>query len=120
MSFLLDENVPLSLQRFLVEERNFKATTIQDLKKRSVSNGEVAKSALKLQSIIITFDKDFTILKKDLLSKSRVIYIKIHPRDPIVAKKLLDKYLDRCVSKLESPGIIELTKKGIKHSVSVM
>ena len=103
MSFLLDENVPLSLKRFLVEERNFIATTIQDLKKHSISNEEVAKSALTLQSIIITFDKDFTILKKDLLAQSKIIYIKIHPRDPVVAKNLLDKYLEQCLLKLKSP-----------------
>lgn len=113
MNFLLDENVPHSLKHFLSNECHFDATTVQDLKKRSISNGEVATIALDTKSIIIAFDQDFTILKKDLLLLSRVIYIKIHPRDPKVAKNLLKKHLDQCIDILKSPNIIELTIDGI-------
>lgn len=67
MKFLLDENVPLSIKRFLIEKRNLDVITIQNLKRRSISNGEVAKSALEHEATIITFDKDFTILKKGLI-----------------------------------------------------
>lgn len=83
------------------------------MKKRSISNGEVAKTALNHDAIIITFDRDFTILRRDLKMQSMIIYIKIHPRDPAVAKKLLETYLDQCIKKLIKPSIIELTTDGI-------
>ena len=114
MKFLLDENVPRSIKIYLLSEKGFDTTTIQDLKKRSVSNGEVAKLALKRKAIIITFDRDFTVLNEDLKRKSKIIYIKIHPRDPVVAKRLLNQYLDRCIENLKTSAIIEITKEGIQ------
>ncbi|MHA1973685.1 MAG: DUF5615 family PIN-like protein [Candidatus Hodarchaeales archaeon] len=113
MRFLLDENVPRSIKRFLVEELKFEAITVQDLNKRSISNGDVVKTSLEIDAIVITFDKDFTILSNDLRRQSRIIYIKIHPRDPIVARKLLEKHLSQCITKLMNPGIIQLTTDGM-------
>lgn len=114
MKFLLDENVPQSLKTFLVLERKFNVTSIQDLNQQGISNGEVANLALKHESVIITFDKDFTFLNINLRKKSKIIYIKIHPRDPVVAKQLLVQHLDQCIDFLKIPAIIELTTKGIQ------
>ena len=113
MKFLLDENVPKSLGKFLKEEE-YEVDTLQSLKKQGISNGKVAELALKINAIILTFDQDFTLLSKDLQSKSRVIYIKIHPRDPKIALDLLKKYLNDAISILTKPDTVKITLKGIE------
>ena len=111
MKFLLDENVPRTIKR-LLQEKNHEAITLEELKKRSISNGEVAKLSLEKDAIIITFDADFLQLKKDLEKKIRAIYIKLHPRDPKVARELVNQHLDSCLSYLKGPAIVILTEQG--------
>ncbi len=112
MKFLLDENVPKSIQ-LILQEKGYSTITLNELNKRGISNGEVAELSLERDAIIITFDSDFLSLKKNLEKKIRAIYIKLHPRNPKIARTLLDKHLDSCLSKLEKPHIIILSQKGI-------
>lgn len=91
----------------------YSVETIQALGMQGRSNGEVAELSLKQNFILITFDSDFTVLRKDLQDKLRIIYIKIHPRDPKVACDLLEQYLEECLKKLIVPNTIELTLTGI-------
>jgi len=112
LNFLLDENVPHSIKR-LLQEKGYTAITLDEIHKQGISNGEVAKLSIKMNAVIITFDSDFLRLKKEFLKKIKTIYIKIHPRDPKVARELLNSYFAPCMTCLEKENIIILTKQGI-------
>jgi len=109
LNFLLDENVPFSLKR-TIKELGFNVLTLKELKKQGIVNGEVAKLAIKKESIIITFDSDFLTLKKELQNISKIIYIKLHPRDPKVANQLINENLKRCINLLQNAGKVILSK----------
>lgn len=113
MKFLLDENVPRTLRNYLLKQQ-YNVVTIQELNRRGTSNGEVAKLAIDQDYTIITFDEDFTVLKEEIKKKVRIIYIKIHPRDPRKARELLKKHLSESLKKLHSPNIVWITESGIK------
>ena len=112
MKFLLDENVPRTLKDYLLKHQ-YTVVTVQELNRRGESNGEVAKIAIDRDYIIITFDEDFTVLKEEIKKNLRVIYIKIHPRDPKKAKELLKKHLPDCLKKLKLPNVIWISESGI-------
>ena len=68
-----------------------------------IKNGDVADLALHENAIIITLDSDFLQLKKNLQKKCRIIYIKIHPRDPKKIRDLLEKNLNKHIKDLTNP-----------------
>jgi predicted nuclease of predicted toxin-antitoxin system len=102
LKFLLDENVPISIKD-LIRELGFDVFTLHDFNKLGIQNGEVAKLALKEKAIIITLDADFLQLNKNLQKQSRIIYVKIHPRNPKKIRELLNNSLKTYVSKLNNP-----------------
>ena len=112
MNFLLDENVPISIKD-VIHDLDFDVFTLHDFNMLGVQNGEVAKLALKEKAIIITLDSDFLHLNKSLQKKSRVIYIKIHPRDPKKIRELLYNNLKKYISKLNSPCKLIITEDDI-------
>ena len=112
MKFLLDENVPRIIKKSLQKEGH-EVLTLDQQNMRGVSNGAVANYALNINAIIITFDSDFLNLKKELEKEIKAIYIKLHPRDPKIANALLIKHLKLCLTNLEEPGVIILSKDGI-------
>ena len=112
MNFLLDENVPISVKEVILD-LGFNVFTLHDFNKLGIQNGEVAKLALRENAIIITLDSDFLKLNKNLQKKSRIIYIKIHPRDPKKVKELLHNSLKKYISKLDSPCKIVITENDI-------
>ena len=109
MIFLLDENVPISIKE-LIHELGFDVFTLHDFNMLGIKNGEVAELALKEKAIIITLDSDFLQLNKNLQKKSRIIYIKIHPRDPKKVRELLNVGLKKYVSKLSVPFKLIITE----------
>ncbi len=105
MKFLLDENVPHSIKNIILNI-GYDVKTLKDLNKLGITNGEVAEIALNENAIIITFDSDFLSLKNDILLKSRIIYLDLHPRNPKVARELIEKNLNECINILSKPGKI--------------
>ena len=112
MIFLLDENVPISIKD-VIHELGFDVFTLHDFDMLGIQNGEVAKLALKEKAIIITLDSDFLRLNKSLQKKSRIIYIKIHPRDPKKIRELLYNGLKDYISKLSVPCKLIITEDSI-------
>jgi hypothetical protein len=51
-------------------------------------------------------------LRPEIKQIAKVLYIKIHPRDPHEAQRLLEKWIDKCVGMLEKGNVVKLTKKG--------
>ena len=70
----------------------------------------MARLALKERAIIITLDSDFLQLNKSLQKKSRIIYIKIHPRNPKKIRELLYGGLKKYTSKLSVPCKLIITE----------
>lgn len=116
MRFLLDENVPLSVKE-IINNLGHEAITLKDEKQLGIKNGEVVELSLKRNAIIITLDSDFLLLNKELQKRSKIVYIKIHPRDPKIIITIFQKYLDDVVSKLNKPGKIILSEKKIKFEI---
>ena len=102
MKFLLDENVPLSIKN-VIQEFEYEVFTLHDFNMLGIQNGEVAELALEENAVIITLDSDFLQLNKNLQMKSRIIYIKLHPRDPKKVREIIHKNLNNCISKLNDP-----------------
>lgn len=113
MKSLLDENVPLSIKE-IINNLGHEAITLKDEVQLGIKNGEVAELSIRKKAIIITLDSDFLSIKKELQEKSKIIYIKIHPRDPKIIALIVQKYLDDAVSKLNKPGKVILSEKEIK------
>ena len=112
MIFLLDEDVPISIKD-VIRELGFEVFTLHDFDKLGIRNGEVAKLALKENAIIVTLDSDFLELNKNLQQKSRIIYIKIHPRDPKKIRELLYDGLKNYSSKLTVPCNLIINEESI-------
>ena len=85
---------------------------MSNLKKRGLENGNLAKFAIESKYILITCDSDFLGLKRSIQEQARIIYIKIHPRDPVIVMKLLDTYVNSCAAFLQQPGKAIITKEG--------
>ena len=113
MKFLLDENVPLSIKE-IINNLGYEIITLKDEYKLGIKNGEVAELSIKKNAIIITLDSDFLSINKELQKRSKIIYIKIHPRDPKIIATIVQKYLDDAVSKLNNPGKIILSESEIR------
>ena len=85
---MLDENVPISIKKIILN-LGYEATTLKDENQLGIKNGKVAELTINKNAIIITLDSDFLSLRKELQRKSKIIYIKIHPRDPKVLGKII-------------------------------
>jgi len=102
LKFLLDENVPISLKKIILD-LGYQVVTLHDFNKLGIQNGEVAELALKENAVIITLDSDFLLLNKTLQKKRRIIYVKIHPRDPKKIGDLIKSNLKNHVLVLKNP-----------------
>ena len=84
ISFLVDENVPQSLIRFLHEE-NYK---VIDVKKSSIvqfSDNELGNLASEKKYIILTFDKDFLKVRNSISSFGCILIdVRIPKRELLV------------------------------------
>lgn len=110
----MDENIPLSIKG-IINNLGHEALTLKDETELGIKNGEVAELSIKRNAIIITLDSDFLSLNKDLQKRSKIIYIKIHPRDPKIIAIIIQKYLDNAVLKLKNPGKVILSEDDIKY-----
>lgn len=109
--FLLDENVPLRLRDTLTS-KGFKVLLAADKLGIGAANHEIAERAIQTGDIILTFDEDFLLMRTEIKQHAKVIYIKLHPRDPREAHRLLDRWIGKCIAMLEKGHAVKLTKKG--------
>lgn len=109
--FILDENVPLSLRDTLIR-KGFQARLAVEALGPGAKNHDIADLAKQSHDVILTFDEDFLRLRSELRTLVKVIYIDIHPRDPREAERLLDRWIDKCLSILDEATVVGLTKTG--------
>jgi hypothetical protein len=50
--------------------------------------------------------------ESELRRMVKVIYIKIHPRDPRVAQRLVERWIEKCVKFLEKADVVKLAENG--------
>ncbi|KKM04231.1 hypothetical protein LCGC14_1766320 [marine sediment metagenome] len=101
--------MPISIKE-VIHDLGFDVFTLHDFNMLGILNGELAKITLKEKAIIITLDSDFLQLNKSLQKKSRIVYIKIHPRDPKKIRELLSNGLKKYTSKLNTPCKLIITE----------
>ncbi|MHA1274400.1 MAG: DUF5615 family PIN-like protein [Promethearchaeota archaeon] len=82
----------------------------KDENQLGIKKGDVAELTIKKDAIILTLNSDFLILKKEFQKKSRIIYIKIHPRNPKKIAGLIKNNLINAVECLKYPGKIIISE----------
>lgn len=106
--FLIDENVPLPVVEIL-KNKGFDA----ELTPPRMKNSRIAELAIRESRIVVTGDKDFLALRKDLQINVKVIHVRVHPKDPVNIIRLIDRYIERGLKALEKTNIVQLTETGI-------
>ena len=109
--FVLDENVPLSLRDTLTR-KGYQVRLAVEVLGPGAKNHDIADLAKQSHDIVLTFDEDFLRLRSELRTLVKVVYIDLHPRDPREAKRLLDRWIDECLSMLDEGNVVRLTKTG--------
>jgi len=107
--FILDECVPKRIKSILQKNRH-EVTTLIEIHKQGINNGAVAVYSIAQNAIIITGAEDFLHLKQNLQKQCRVIYIKIHPQDPLLIMNVVKKHLNFSIDALKSPGKVVITE----------
>ncbi|MBI1871784.1 MAG: DUF5615 family PIN-like protein [Chlamydiae bacterium] len=106
MKFLIDEDVPLKILKFLKGLGHDAIRTIP-----STTDPELAKLAKREERILISIDKDFTNTRLYPPEDFDIIHVQIHPpyADKIVEslKRLFDE-----LSEKEFKGLIILLESG--------
>ncbi len=104
--FLLDENTPASLQKFLTEQE-LPARRISEIEK-GASDRRVVKIAKSMGAVVVTLDSDFT--KLCFLERVPVILIKVHPRTPQKVVSAVKKFFK--TFKRHKRGLLIITENG--------
>lgn len=111
MRFLLDENVPVRLRNTL-KAKGFQVVLAVDNMGIGAANHEIAEQAMEAGDIVLTFDEDFLRLRPEVKELTKILYIKIHPRDPREAQQLLEKWVDKCILMFDKGNVVKLTMTG--------
>ena len=109
--FLLDENVPLRLKDTLVA-KGFEVNLVVEILGAGTVNHKIVEQAMRSNDIILTFDEDFRRLRPEVNRLPKVVYFRLHPRDPREAERLLSKWIGKCVAMLEKGNVVILAKDG--------
>ncbi len=111
MKFLLDENVPYSLYKFL-RGQGHDVLRAQDIR-QGMPDTELLNVAERDNRIIVTLDKDFGRL---YLTKPRttIVLIDVHPPYPEKVVSAFSSLLKR-PALLEAPGLVVVTPTSIRR-----
>ena len=107
MKFLLDQNVPVNFIKVL-RDFGHEAITLKQISQIRAKNGEIGKLAIEHEAILVTFDRHFLNLKRNIQQQSKIIYIEVYPRDPIKESNLFREKLTSCLGRLKKPGVVIL------------
>ena len=114
MNFLLDENVSKKLVQWL-KDQGHNAITLHTLNLLGIQNGAVAELAIEKNAIILTCDRDFLQMKKNLQKQLRVIYFYLENPNFENLERILNKNLSDFLNYLNKPGAIEVTDEQILY-----
>ncbi|MHA1593548.1 MAG: DUF5615 family PIN-like protein [Candidatus Baldrarchaeia archaeon] len=102
LKFLLDENVPISVYRYLLRIKNYEVEYVP----RGSDDQKVAKLAKEKKAILITRDSDFAnIVLYPPEEYYGIIVFRIHPPIPDDLIRALDRILEK-IQNFEGKTII--------------
>ncbi len=110
LRFLLDENIPYSLYRFLKKQK-YDVLRAQDIQ-RSLPDIKLLEIAKSESRILVTLDKDFARLYL-LEPEATIVLIDIHPPFPGDVVSAFTRLLE-VKGLLETPGLIVVGKKMVR------
>ena len=108
--FIADENIPLSLIKSL-RELGYEVLTVEEVAYFGIKNNELAELSIQHEMIIITRDADFTRLKRSLMEKIKVVYVKLGGSPDKISKHVL-RNIDRCIVILRDHNIAMIDEEG--------
>jgi len=102
-AFLLDENVPTSLAKLLLE-RGYEARRLAEVSLRGAEDEAVAEYAADRGLILVTLDKDFGLLYRRLYEGGiTIILLRVDPPTPERVVRVMSRLL-RSVNLREARG----------------
>jgi len=110
LKFIADENVPFQVVEAL-REANYEVATISEVAHPGMRNDELAKLSIQLGKIIITRDADFTRLRRSLMTKIKVLYIRLSGDPKSITRHILDD-IEGCINILQDHNVAMLDEEG--------
>jgi len=111
MKFLTDENIALSVMRF-IRQKGFDVKDIKEESLQGSSDKDVLMLAKKEKRIILTHDKDFLeIVKSDKTEIEGIILIKCKKQNPENISATLGKLMDSSIIKKIRNNLVILNEK---------
>lgn len=115
MNFLLDENVSKKLGRWL-KNQGHHAITLHELNLLGIKNGSVAELAIQNKAILITCDRDFLHVRKELQMNSRTIFFHLAIPNYQNLVNVLTSQLPVFIEFLCKPGTIVVNEGHIEYN----
>jgi predicted nuclease of predicted toxin-antitoxin system len=110
LRFIADENVPFQVMEEL-RKAGYDVLAVRDVAHTGLRNNELAEISIKLERIIMTRDADFTRLTKPLLSRIKVMYLKVTGDPQKIAELILDN-IKNCAPMFRTHNVIMLDDEG--------
>lgn len=108
--FLADENIPFQVIQAL-RDAGYETATLAEVARPGIRNDQLAELSIKLKRIIITRDADFTHMKQSLMTKIKVIYVKLSG-DPNNIAQQVTKNIEHCINLLRENNVVLINQKG--------
>lgn len=110
IKFIADENIPFQVIESL-REAGYEVATVTEAAHPGIKNDELAKLSIQLQRTIITRDADFTRLRKPLMRKIKVVYIRLSGDPNTIAQHILNN-MESCINILQDHNVAMLDEEG--------
>jgi predicted nuclease of predicted toxin-antitoxin system len=85
--FLADENIPFQVIQAL-RDAGYETATLAEVARPGIRNDQLAELSIKLKRI--TRDADFTYMKQSLMTKIKVIYVKLSGDPNNIAQQVVN------------------------------
>ena len=108
--FLADENVPFQVVRVL-RDAGYNIVTVGEVARPGIGNNELAELSIKLNVIIIIRDADFTRLRRSLMKRLKVIYVRLSGDPNVIAKHVLGS-ITKCINILRKHNVVMIDEEG--------
>jgi len=110
LKFIADENIPSQVVKVL-REAGYEVATVDDVAHPGMKNNGLAKLSIQLKMTLITRDADFTHLRRSLMRKIKVVYVRLHGDPHSIAQHILSN-IHRCINILRNHNVVMLDHEG--------
>jgi len=113
MSFklIIDENMPFQVVKVL-RNAGYDVVTVSEVAHPGIKNDMLAELSIELERIIVTRDADFTHLRRSLMTRVKVVYVRLSGDPDRIAEHVLSN-IDKCVNILQSHNVVVLDEEGV-------